>query len=76
MSVHRLRQSVPRLSLNKQEAAEALGVSVDHFERHIRRHIPYVTAGSLRLYSVAALQRWLDDEATLHGRRLSRAKRL
>ena len=32
----RARRDVPRLSLNQQEAAESIGVSVDHFERHVK----------------------------------------
>jgi hypothetical protein len=69
VSADRLRRSVPRLALNQQEAAEALGISVDHFERHVKAELPVVLSGSRRLYPVRALERWLDDEAMLHGRR-------
>lgn len=67
----RLHRTVPRLALNQQEAAAALGVSVDHFERHVKPELSYVMAGSRRLYPVAELQRWLDGEAIQHGRRVA-----
>lgn len=64
----RRRRDVPRLAFNQQEAAEALGISVDHFERHVKADLPVVYAGSLRLYPRKVLERWLDD-------RLDRSKR-
>jgi len=43
-------RSVPHLALTKQKAAEALGVGVSHFERHV----PCVYSGALRLFPFAA----------------------
>jgi len=76
VSADRPRRPVPRLALNQQEAAESLGMSVDSFESHVKPMIACVRIGVRKLYPVSEWQRWLDDEATLHGRRLSRAKRL
>jgi hypothetical protein len=64
----RVRRDVPRLAFNQQEAAESLGVSVDHFERHIKRELPVVYCGSRKLYPVTGLQRWLTENE-LHRRR-------
>jgi len=48
-----VRNPVERVTLTRQEAAVALGVSVDHFERHIQ----------------PGLHRWADRKAarTLDG---------
>jgi hypothetical protein len=60
---------VPRLAFNQQEAAEALGVSVDHFERHIKSHLPVVYSGSRKLYPRTGLERWLDTNTVRPGAR-------
>ncbi len=59
---------IPRLSFNQQEAAEALGISVTHFERQVNPDLPVIYTGSLRLYSLQALERWLATH-TVHRRR-------
>ena len=71
VSARRTRREVPRLAFNQQEAAEALGISVDHFERHVKADLPVVYSGSLRLYPLAGLHRWLADNALHRGRRVS-----
>ncbi len=57
-------QHPPRLALSQQEAAEALGVSPDFFQQHLRHEIRCVRRGRRRLYPVVELQRWLDEQAT------------
>jgi hypothetical protein len=57
------RASTPRLALQRREAAEALGIGVDTFDRHVRAHLPVVYVGSVRLYPIAALERWLLSNA-------------
>lgn len=64
----RIRRQVPRLALQRTEAAESLGMSVEHFDRHVKPYLPVVYSGSLRLYPVAGLQKWVDDQATTPGR--------
>ena len=54
---------VPRLSFRAAEAAEALGVSKRHFERHVAPDLPVVYTGSARLYRVADLEAWLERRA-------------
>lgn len=66
-----IERTVPRLSLNQQEAAAALGVSVDHFERYVKPYVACVVTGRRRLYPVTAIQRWLDERALLGGRRVA-----
>ncbi|HEX4305306.1 MAG TPA: helix-turn-helix domain-containing protein [Solirubrobacterales bacterium] len=56
--------TVGRLLLTRTEAAELLGVSLSHFERHIQPHIPCVYTGRLRRYRPRDLERWIDDQVT------------
>jgi hypothetical protein len=67
----RPRRAVPRLALNQSEAAESLGMSVDHFERHVKAELPVIYSGSLRLYPLAELQRWLVEHTLYGGRRVA-----
>jgi hypothetical protein len=53
----------PRLALRTGEAAIALGVSDDFFAAEIAPHVPCVRRGRLKLYSVRALEHWLDENA-------------
>ena len=66
-----LRRPVPRVALSQQEAAAALGVSVSHFERHIKVHLPVVYSGAWKLYPLSGLQRWLDAQALHRGKRVA-----
>jgi len=54
---------LPRLALTKSEAADALGVSVDSFERHIQLEVRCVRRGRLRLFDLRELERWLDKNS-------------
>jgi excisionase family DNA binding protein len=56
-------EAVPRLALRKAEAAESIGVSVDHFERYVQPEIRAVYSGARRLFPVTELARWLEREA-------------
>ena len=71
MSGKRIRREVPRLAFNQEEAAEALGISVDHFERHVKADLPVVYSGSRRLYPRTALEHWLERQAIRGGRRVA-----
>jgi hypothetical protein len=70
-SPKRLTASVPALALPRAAAAAALGISVDHFDRHVRDDLPVVYSGALRLYPVSGLQRWLDEQAVAPGKRVA-----
>jgi excisionase family DNA binding protein len=58
-----------RLALTRAEAAAAIGVSLDTFERHVQGEIRLIRRGRLRLVPVAELERWVDRNAarTLEG---------
>jgi excisionase family DNA binding protein len=56
-------QPVQRLALSKREAAEALGVSLNTFERHIIGELRVVYRGRRRLIPVRELERWLATNA-------------
>lgn len=60
---------VPRVALNREDAAAALGISLDSFERHVQPDLRMVRRGKLRLVPVAELERWADEnaQATLGG---------
>ena len=53
----------PRLALTRPEAAAAIGVSLDSFERYVQPELRLIRRGRLRLIPVAELERWLDSNA-------------
>lgn len=57
--------SGPRLALRKEEAARALGISDESFDRYVKPHVRVVRAGTLRLYPVPELERYLHESADL-----------
>ena len=56
---------LPRLALTRAEAAAALGMSLDSFERRVQPELRIVRRGSLRLVPVAEPARWADEAAEL-----------
>lgn len=62
--------AIPRVSLRVAESATALGVSEDTFAK-IAHEIPCVRIGRVRLYPLAALAAWVEQNAerTLDGAR-------
>lgn len=52
---------VPRVTLAKSEAALALGVSLDHFERHVLPSLRVIRCGRRVLIRVAELERWASE---------------
>jgi hypothetical protein len=58
---------VPRVTLTREEAAAALGVSLAHFRRHVQPDLRLVRSGSCRLVTVAELERWASENATVAG---------
>jgi hypothetical protein len=65
MPAARRRQATPRLALRRSEAAAALGMSINSFERHVQPELRLVRRGSLRLIPVREIERWLADNADL-----------
>ena len=60
----RLRRA-PRLALTRQEAAAALGMSINSFERHVQPELRLVRRGKLRLIPVREIERWLEENSDL-----------
>ena len=60
-----LRGPGPRLAYSKPEAAAALGISINSFERHVQPELRLVRRGKLRLFPVSELERWLRENAAL-----------
>ena len=56
---------VPRVTLTKPEAAAALGISVDSFERHVQPELRIIRRGRMRLIPLRELERWASDNAAL-----------
>lgn len=71
MSVEPIRRRVPRVLLSKQEAAEAMGMSLRTFERHVQPDVEIVYSGSLRLFPLRGLEAWAQEHAVRPGRRAS-----
>lgn len=60
---------IPRVALTREEAAAAVSMSLDSFERYVQPHIQMVRRGRLRLVPVSELSRWVEENAerTLAG---------
>jgi excisionase family DNA binding protein len=56
---------VSRLALTPQEAAQALGLSRDTFERHVLPELRVARAGRRLVVPVRELERWLDRTAAV-----------
>jgi hypothetical protein len=50
------------LLINRRQAAEALNMSLSHFQRHVQGGLPFVPSGELRLYRPVDLRRWIDTQ--------------
>ena len=57
------KQGEIRLALSKADAAAALDISVNSFERHVQPDLRVVRRGKLRLFPVAELERWLRENS-------------
>lgn len=58
-------RQVPRVTLRLPEAAASLGMSPDHFDRHVRPSLRVVHSGALTLVPLAELAKWADREAQM-----------
>jgi hypothetical protein len=59
---HAARAREP-LALRREDAAAAIGVSDETFDKHVRPTLPVVRLGSVRVYPVDALRDWLCEHA-------------
>jgi excisionase family DNA binding protein len=51
------------MAFSRAEAAAAIGVSVDTFERYVQPELRLIRLGRLRLVPVVELSRWLEQNA-------------
>ena len=51
------------IALARPEAAAALGMSTDSFERYVMADVRCIRRGRLRLYPVTELERWAEANA-------------
>lgn len=63
MSEPPLTAPIPRLALSREEAASALGMSLNSFERHVQPTLRLVRLGRMRLVPISELERWLGENA-------------
>jgi uncharacterized Zn finger protein (UPF0148 family) len=61
----RMEATVGRVTLTKREAAAALGISVDSFERHVQPELRVIRRGRMRLVPTRELERWAAENASL-----------
>jgi hypothetical protein len=54
---------VSRVTLTKAEAAAALGISIDSFERHVQPELRVIRRGRMRLIPCGELERWAAESA-------------
>jgi hypothetical protein len=54
---------VPRVTLTREEAAAALGMSLASFEKYVQPHVRMIREGRLRLVPIRDLERWADSAA-------------
>ena len=54
---------IPRLALTREEAAAALSMSLDSFERHVQPSIRMCRLGRMRRVPVRELDRWLEENS-------------
>jgi hypothetical protein len=59
-----VKPAPPRLALRKLEAAQALGISDETFDRYVKPHVRVVRMGGVRLYPIAELERFLAREGS------------
>src|SRR5215207_11043402 len=59
----RMTRRVARLALRENEAALAIGISVDHFQRHAATELRAIYVDGVKVYSVAELERYLERQA-------------
>jgi hypothetical protein len=63
VSARKISAPIPAIALPKPAAAASLGMSVDSFERYVMADVRCIRRGSMRLFPVAELERWADENA-------------
>ena len=58
-------QHIPRVALRREEAAAAIGVSVDYFRDHVQAEIRLIRRGRLILVPLRELEKWVERNAAV-----------
>jgi predicted nucleotidyltransferase len=53
------------ICVRREQAAAVLGVSVDHFDEHVRPDLRVVRKGRVSLYLVEDLEKWARQNAAM-----------
>lgn len=53
-----------RIAVRRAEAAAALGISVDSFERYVQPEIRAIRIGTLRVFRIADIEDWAEANAS------------
>jgi hypothetical protein len=67
MAAEDLKRGVPRMAFRIKEAAEALGMSQDSFERYVEGHVGVMRLGTMKLVPLAELERFVEENACRAG---------
>ena len=65
MSRPSLTAPIPALALRRAQAAAAIGISLETFDREVRPHIAVKRLGGVVVYPVADLVRFLADSTSI-----------
>ena len=62
--------SLPCIALTREQAARSIGMSLDHFEKHVQPEIRLVRRGRKVIVPTAELTAWVErnQEHVLEGR--------
>lgn len=55
--------AIPAVALKREDAAEAIGMSLDSFERYVQSDLRLIRRGRLVVVPVAELERWAAENA-------------
>jgi len=63
MTRAKLPRPIPRVALDPDEAAAALGVGRSFFDEQIRPEVRVIRRGAKRLYPLAELEKWAQENS-------------
>jgi hypothetical protein len=58
-----MKRPVPRIALTREEAAQAIGMSLTSFEQYVQADLRMIRRGKLRLVPVRELEAWCHENA-------------
>lgn len=55
----------PRLSVQLKDVPSVLGIESGSVDKYVKHEVPCVRRGSMRIYAIKDLERWLDQNKEL-----------